>query len=830
MNKWLLSLLVVVAFSGLLNAQFVFDRFEVHPDSTYSGVYASVNDTSRVVLTLENSIVHEGSTALRYDWRVQRGESWGGFAKYEMWHPDSMGVWNFSPYENLSIWYYNDVPSSDPSRIHLRIQFFDVSDVALPMPSYDAGQTELWYSFEYVLDDPQGWNQILLPLEDVGAAATNGSNGFWRTGWSGITGNDHLDLDQVKGIGLEISIDAPQDFSVHTGQIIFDYLTFEGYRPLPFIVFNGSIFPTRLGSPFTWGQSSVSVVEGGGIEGTNAIRWVQGDEWGNGYTGWGFNVDPPQFMLGGWMSDSMKFAMKTGSSTGELRLQFESGANGKVGYNFTPITDNQWHDYAFPLRDFVYVEGTTDFDTSAVTVVQILAEGTGVAGNEVFIDYWWTGNPPIDIIPPLAPSPVFVVQETKSNLVTWIDVAGETGETYNVYYSKNPISDVKAEGVDVVDYGIGRPENEQAWSHLLFSPLADSSLTYYYAVTCVDAAGNEGPAATIASPVTNTSKGIGTMALGQVGAGNFAADGNLGEWSGVKELRMFPSEGAHIVTNTTVSGDGDLAVKAYLAADNDYFYFAFDIDDDVLDTTAANSYEKDSPDLFLGLFNFHGAPPGAYGRDDKPHYHFRFLHDRVIEDNLSSVTVITTASADYYWGTKFPIGYVIEGRISWVDIAALAGDEVFVPNNGIRIPLDFSINDADGGGVREGIMTWSPYNDDTSWQGPLYWLYSWVGDKMEGIEDDLTVGVTPLTYDLAQNYPNPFNPSTTIAYQLAGVEDVSLEVFNVLGQKVATLVRQKQSAGKYQVNFDARDLSSGIYFYRLQAGKYVKVHKMILMK
>ncbi|MCB0261388.1 MAG: hypothetical protein KDE62_16915, partial [Calditrichaeota bacterium] len=72
MNKWLLSLLVVVAFSGLLNAQFVFDRFEVHPDSTYSGVYASVNDTSRVVLTLENSIVHEGSTALRYDWRVQR--------------------------------------------------------------------------------------------------------------------------------------------------------------------------------------------------------------------------------------------------------------------------------------------------------------------------------------------------------------------------------------------------------------------------------------------------------------------------------------------------------------------------------------------------------------------------------------------------------------------------------------------------------------------------------------------------------------------------------------------------------------------------------------
>lgn len=239
---------------------------------------------------------------------------------------------------------------------------------------------------------------------------------------------------------------------------------------------------------------------------------------------------------------------------------------------------------------------------------------------------------------------------------------------------------------------------------------------------------------------------------------------------------------------------------------------------------------KDSPDLFLGLFDFHGAAPGGYGRGAKPHYQFRFLHHKLIMANQGDATILTPGP-DYHWGTKFPIGYVIEGKISWADIAAVAGDEVFNPVNGYRLPLDFSINDADGGGVRQGIMTWSPYNDDTAWQAPLYWLYTWAGDRMYpvvGIEDDIA-NVT-LTYDLAQNYPNPFNPSTAIAYQLAGREDVSLEVFNVLGQKVATLVRQTQSAGKYQVNFDARNLSSGIYFYRLQAGNYVKVHKMILMK
>ncbi|MEX0721365.1 MAG: endo-1,4-beta-xylanase [Balneolaceae bacterium] len=86
------------------------------------------------------------------------------------------------------------------------------------------------------------------------------------------------------------------------------------------------------------------------------------------------------------------------------------------------------------------------------------------------------------------------------------------------------------------------------------------------------------------------------------------------------------------------------------------------------------------------------------------------------------------------------------------------------------------------------------------------------------------------TFALSNNYPNPFNPTTQITYQLPTSEFVSLEVFNMAGQKVATLVDQQQSKGSYQVQFDASALSSGIYIYSLRAGNFTQTNKMVLLK
>ena len=85
-------------------------------------------------------------------------------------------------------------------------------------------------------------------------------------------------------------------------------------------------------------------------------------------------------------------------------------------------------------------------------------------------------------------------------------------------------------------------------------------------------------------------------------------------------------------------------------------------------------------------------------------------------------------------------------------------------------------------------------------------------------------------FSLKQNYPNPFNPTTQITYSIPSAQKVVLKVFNALGQNVITLMDNEQIAGNYSIDFDASELASGIYFYRLQAGDFVQIKKMILMK
>jgi len=85
-------------------------------------------------------------------------------------------------------------------------------------------------------------------------------------------------------------------------------------------------------------------------------------------------------------------------------------------------------------------------------------------------------------------------------------------------------------------------------------------------------------------------------------------------------------------------------------------------------------------------------------------------------------------------------------------------------------------------------------------------------------------------FALQQNYPNPFNPNTTINYSIPKNGLVKLYVYNILGQKVAELVNQTMEAGNHYVNFNASNLASGIYLYRLESGNYVSVKKLMVLK
>ncbi|MBI3587148.1 MAG: T9SS type A sorting domain-containing protein [Ignavibacteriales bacterium] len=101
---------------------------------------------------------------------------------------------------------------------------------------------------------------------------------------------------------------------------------------------------------------------------------------------------------------------------------------------------------------------------------------------------------------------------------------------------------------------------------------------------------------------------------------------------------------------------------------------------------------------------------------------------------------------------------------------------------------------------------------------------------------EIKVSITPPEhFELFQNYPNPFNPATTISYQLSANSKVSLKVFNLLGQEVATLVNEEKLAGYYQEQFDARTLASGVYVYQLsisdeRGNRHVARKTMVVLK
>jgi len=97
------------------------------------------------------------------------------------------------------------------------------------------------------------------------------------------------------------------------------------------------------------------------------------------------------------------------------------------------------------------------------------------------------------------------------------------------------------------------------------------------------------------------------------------------------------------------------------------------------------------------------------------------------------------------------------------------------------------------------------------------------------LNNEVNIG-TPSTYALSQNYPNPFNPSTTINFDLPTDGNVSLKLYDMSGKEVATLVNEVRSAGYYSVNFNASQLTSGVYFYSISADNFTATKKMLLVK
>ncbi len=168
-------------------------------------------------------------------------------------------------------------------------------------------------------------------------------------------------------------------------------------------------------------------------------------------------------------------------------------------------------------------------------------------------------------------------------------------------------------------------------------------------------------------------------------------------------------------------------------------------------------------------------------------------------------------------------GYTAELKIS---LSALG----FTPSpNKLNLKVSMAIFDPDG--------YQHPMNAYDTTRGTYF--KSWWGSEWGGVYKTISLAKTtgvqvlgeiPLTFALEQNYPNPFNPSTAIRYSIPAASQVTLKIFNSLGQQVATLVNTVQEAGNYEANFNAGSLASGVYVYRIQAGTNIETKKMMLLK
>jgi subtilisin family serine protease len=214
-----------------------------------------------------------------------------------------------------------------------------------------------------------------------------------------------------------------------------------------------------------------------------------------------------------------------------------------------------------------------------------------------------------------------------------------------------------------------------------------------------------------------------------------------------------------------------------------------------------------------------------------------------ISDNLFT---IEEAPVPYVWVKSIDLSLVTRGKstnaraevLIWdQDNNPVAKAEVYSHWDGLTHDTDVFTTKRKGTGscdsdkLKDPVGWWYYYVDDVVAVGYLF--RSDIGETSDAIYAGGAAKLAaskPNAFSISQNHPNPFNPQTDISYAIPADCEVRLHVFNLLGRKVATLVDEHQSAGVYKVRWDAYEMPSGVYFYRITAGQFTAMNKMILLK
>ncbi len=237
-------------------------------------------------------------------------------------------------------------------------------------------------------------------------------------------------------------------------------------------------------------------------------------------------------------------------------------------------------------------------------------------------------------------------------------------------------------------------------------------------------------------------------------------------------------------------------------------------------------------------YNYSGiilAPKGFYASNGEE-YIYKTIEDgftAAVAELENKIFINSESIESEYLGVRSSGSVLFEFYDGYFDISLL-GNQEYIDLNPTTFPEEFDqinvFSKRDSEEVEVEILSDDWYQVKKQEDERFYRAYYLLTDieddeEVEEIDDGL-----PKDFALFQNYPNPFNPTTTISYQLPKEANVKIEVFNVLGNKVEKLLDEKQPSGFYNIEFDASNHTSGIYFYRITADEFSKTKKMILVK
>jgi hypothetical protein len=308
--------------------------------------------------------------------------------------------------------------------------------------------------------------------------------------------------------------------------------------------------------------------------------------------------------------------------------------------------------------------------------------------------------------------------------------------------------------------------------------------------------------------------------------------------------------------NGTPDNNKDLSALLWVAWDETYLYFYEEVADNVVHVNNATSWQNDVLEVYVD------PNPTAAVTTAQLGFQMTSLDTADADPagvpgvtNLLGYNTTTGATKEDYARRKSNNGYVLEGRVKWEVLKDAT--RAITPAVGYIFGMATMNHDNDVA-QREASISWATVMNDNVWNTPAnhgtvefladHKLKMTAASARSGAVNDsadvwynpgkiIKVDVpereseqVPVVFDLSQNYPNPFNPTTTINYNVARQARVKLVVYNVLGREVATLVDDVKSAGRYSVQFNASNLSTGTYLYRLSVGDQVFTKKMLLLK